>query len=407
MFASNRSLQALVAAEVISSTGSAMSFVALPWFVLVTSGSATRMSVVLGAEVLPMALFGIPSGSLVSRLGSRVTMLASDALRAPLIALVPILHWAGVLTFPLLLVIVFLAGVFITPYATAQRTVIPELFGDDETIVAKASGLFGGAAQLPIVIGPAIAGVLIAAFGAPVLLVIDGATYVVAFVLVALLVDAGRRLPPDDESNGVLAGVRYLAKDRLLGPMTLTLVVVDGAANALAVAVPLLAYTRYDRNPHVAGWIFTGFGVGAIVGSVVVMRALDRVQPIRLACFGIVAATLPLWLVAAKVSWPVVLGAIAVCGFFVPAVNAPFMGILTTRPPVALRAKVMTATLTASGLGNPLGRLAVGPVFSRYGNIGVWVGIAGGLSAGAALFVAAALRGSRPSAARVAAPPPG
>ena len=50
----------------------------------------------------------------------------------------------------------------------------------------------------------------------------------------------------------------------------------DGAANGITVAVPLLAYTRYDRDPHIAGWIFTAFGIGAITGSVLVMKLLDR-----------------------------------------------------------------------------------------------------------------------------------
>ena len=390
----NRTLAALVVAEIVSSTGSAMTFVALPWFVLVTSGSATRMSVVLAVEIVPMALFGIPSGSVVSRLGARTTMLASDLLRAPLVALVPVLHWAGQLTFGRLLAIVFALGIFTTPYISSQRSIIPELFGDDETLVAKASGLFGGAAQLPLVVGPAIAGVLIAWIGTPPLLVVDAGTFLFAFVTVLALVHGGRRLPADDSSHGVLAGVRYLARDRLLGPMTLTLIVLDGAANGFAVAVPLLAFTRYHRDPHVAGWIFTSFGVGAVLGSVVVMKLLDRFQPLRLACGGIVAVTLPIWIVAAPVSWPVACLAMLACGLFVPLVNAPFMGIISTRPPVALRAKVMTAVMTASGLGVPLGRLLVGPVYSAGGNAGVWIAIAGGTSLGAALFVAAALRGS-------------
>ena len=93
----------------------------------------------------------------------------------------------------------------------------------------------------------------------------------------------------------MLAGVRYLARDRLLGPMTLTLIVLDGAANGFSVAVPLLAFTRYDREPARRGWIFTAFGVGAILGSVLVDEAArPRSQPLRLACVGIVAATLPL-----------------------------------------------------------------------------------------------------------------
>ena len=112
----NLTLPALLTAEAVSSTGSAMTFVALPWFVLVTTGSPTKMSVVLAAEILPMALLGIPSGSVVARLGARTSMLVSDIVRAPLVALVPLLHWTGHLTFPLLVLIVFLLGIFMAPY---------------------------------------------------------------------------------------------------------------------------------------------------------------------------------------------------------------------------------------------------------------------------------------------------
>ena len=398
----SRTLTALLLAEVVSSAGSAMTFVALPWFVLVTSGSAARTSVVLAVEIAPMALLGIPSGSVIARLGARSTMLLSDALRAPLIALVPLLHWTGHLSFLLLLAIVFALGAFTAPYIASQRSIVPELFGDDERTVAKVSGLFGGATQLPLVIGPALAGVLVAAIGAPGVLVVDGATYLFAFVCVLLLVRGGKRVPADDDSRGVLAGVRYLTRDRLLGSMTLTVIVLDGAAGAIAVAVPLLAYARYHRDAHVAGWLFTGFGVGAVIGSVFVIKLLDRFQPLRLASAAILLATLPLWVIAATVPWPVAFAAVSTCGFFVPMVNAPLMGLLSTRPPLAVRTKVMTAVMTASGLGSPVGRL-VGPIFTRWGNGGVWVAIAGGLTAGSLLFVAAALRAGSQAAPATAA----
>ena len=113
-------------------------------------------------------------------------------------------------------------------------------------------------------------------------------------------------------------------------------------------------------------------------------------------------ATLPLWAIAADISWPVACAAVAVCGFFVPMVNAPMMGILSTRPPLALRAKVMTAVMTASGLGGPVGRLAVGPVYRAFGNAGVWIMVAGGLSVGAVLWIAAALRRQNSEVAGVA-----
>jgi predicted MFS family arabinose efflux permease len=290
---------------------------------------------------------------------------------------------------------VFLLGIFTAPYIASQRSILPEVLGDDERVVAKASGLFGGAQHLPIVVGPAIAGVLIAWLGTAPLLVVDGATFLFAFVVVLVLVRGGRPVVHDEDSRGVLAGVRYLVRDPLLGPLTLTIIVLDGAANGISVAVPLLAYTRYHRDPHVAGWIFTAFGIGAIVGSVVVVKLLDRFAALQLASFGIIAATVPLWVVVAPVQWPVVGAAVVVCGLFVPLINAPMMGMITTRPPVALRPKVMTAVMAASGSGGPLGRLLVGPLYRWHGNAAVWTEIAGGMTVGAVLFVAAALHTGR------------
>ena len=397
-------LLALLVAEAVSTLGTAMTFVALPWFVLVTSGSASRMSTVLAVEIAPMALLGIPSGSVIARLGARTSMLVSDAARAPLIALVPLLHWTGHLSYLLLLAIVFAMGVFTAPYIASQRTIVPALFDDDERTVSKVSGLFGGATQLPTLFGPVLAGVLVASFGPSSVLLVDGATYLFAFACVLLLVRGGKPVLPDEQSRGVLAGIRYLARDRLLGPVTLTLVLLDGAAGAIAVGVPLVAYSRYDQNPHVAGWLFGSFGIGAVIGSALVVKLLDRFDPLLLASTAILLATAPLWAIVGSIPWPAACAAIAVCGLFVPMVNAPFMGIITTRPPVALRAKVMTAVFTASGLGSPFGRYAVGPVFARWGNAGVWVEIAGGLTLGSLLFIAVTVAAWRSKASESSSP---
>jgi hypothetical protein len=206
----NRSLAALGVAELISATGSQMTFLALPWFVLATTGSATRMSVVLAVELLPVAVFGIPSGSVVSRLGSRRTMVASDLVRAPVVALVPVLHWAGGLSFGVLLALV-------------------------------------------IVFGPLLGGVLISWLGASSVLLVDAGSFLAACAIVLGAVRAGARVEAADDERGVLAGVRYLARDRLLGPMTLTVILLDATGNALFTSLPLLAFVRFHRDAHVAG----------------------------------------------------------------------------------------------------------------------------------------------------------
>ena len=89
----------LLTAEVVSSLGSQMTYLALPWFVLVTTGSASKMGIVLGVELLPIGLFGIPSGALVGKLGARRTMMVADGARAPLMVSIPLLHSAGMLSF--------------------------------------------------------------------------------------------------------------------------------------------------------------------------------------------------------------------------------------------------------------------------------------------------------------------
>jgi predicted MFS family arabinose efflux permease len=388
----NRTTVALLVAELVSMTGIQMTFVALPWFVLTTTGSVSKMSFVLAAEIAPMAIFGIPSGSLIVRLGARTTMLVSDLLRAPLMLLVPALYWTGALTFPLLLAVVFVLGLFSAPYFAAQRTIVPEVYGSDERVVSKVSAAFGGAAQVTLIVGPALGGVLVAAVGAPSVLLVDAATYVVAFVLVLTLVRAGRPVAQDESSRGVLAGVRFLARDRVLGPMTLTVILLDAAAAALFTSLPALAYLRFGQDPKVVGWLFAAFGIGALAGSVVAMRALEHFSPLRLAGAAMVLVVLPLWALVATLPWVAVGAVLLVCGLFVPLVNAPIMGMLSTRPPEALRAKVMTAVMTASALGGPAGRLVVGPMFVRWGIAAAYAMLAGAISLGALLFVLATLR---------------
>jgi len=388
----NRSTVALLTAELISTTGIQMTFVALPWFVLVTTGSVQKMSYVLAAEIAPMAIFGIPSGTVVARLGGRRTMLISDLLRVPLMMLVPLLHWAGELTFTNLIVIVFVLGLFSAPYFAAQRTIIPELYGSDEKIVSKVSAAFGGAQQVTLIVGPVLGGLLVAAFGPPAVLLVDAATYLVAFVLVLTLVHAGRPVPQDDSSRGLFAGVRFLARDRVLGPMTLTVILLDASAAALFTSLPALVYLRYGQDVKIVGWLFAALGIGALGGAVLAMKALDHFSPLRLAAGAMVLVVLPLWALVATLPWEAVGATLFACGVFVPLVNAPIMGLLTTRPPSALRAKVMTAVLTASALGGPAGRLVVGPMFADWGISAGYAVLAAAISVAALLFVLSTLR---------------
>ena len=137
----DRSFLALLAGEFVSRLGSQFTMLALPWFVLVTTGSPTRMGLVFAVELVPIAVFGIPAGAVVQKLGARTTMLISDGARVPIIAAVPLLHELGWLSFGLILLVAALSGLFSTTYFTCQRVVIPAVVGYDEQLIGQANSL--------------------------------------------------------------------------------------------------------------------------------------------------------------------------------------------------------------------------------------------------------------------------
>ena len=397
-----RPLVALLIAEIVSSLGTHMTYLALPWFVLVTTGSPARMTVVLGVQMLPIALFGIPSGTLVSRLGARRTMLLSDWARAPVMASIPVLHALDLLTFPLLLVCVFLLGCFIAPYFSSQRVILPELVGDDERSVGKANAIVEGAQRATSLLGPSAAGVLIALVGATNVLYIDAATFLFAALTLTLLVPQRPPVAPNEDSGGLLAGVRFLARDRILRTLGITALVLNGFGQMMAAGLPVLAYQDFGGSSRVAGIFFASFGAGAVVGTVLAMKVLGRVDPLRLGAFALIALTLPVFVLALDLpAWAVVV-ALFTSSVFSPLVNAPLIAMITMRTPEALRAKVMTAVLTFALLAGPAGLFAAGPILQVWGPHLVFAIVASAQLAASLFFASVALREPRQRA--VAAP---
>jgi MFS family permease len=389
----NRSLASLLVAELVSLTGSSMTFVALPWFVLITTGSTARMGWVLAAELVPVGLLGIPAGGVIGRLGAKVTMIVSDAARIPLMTAIPILHWTGHLSFPLLLGLVFLMGCFLAPYYASSRLVLPEVVGEDEQLVAQGSAFVQAATQLTQLGGPVLGGLLIAWISAPGVLLIDACTYAFSLVVILLFVRAGKRVAPDASARGVFAGLRYLARDRLLGPTLAAASILNLVAQGLVATLPVLVVRRYGADAKIVGFLFAAFGAGALIGSVLASQIVRKVPLMRLAAVGILAMALPLWALSISMPWELVIVVLAAFGLCAPLVNAPMLAVLTVRTPEALRPKVMTAVMTISGVVGPLGFLAAGQSLQYVSLTIVFLVVAVGFTIGAVAFSAAVTRG--------------
>jgi predicted MFS family arabinose efflux permease len=383
-------MRSILLAEGISSFGSQVTFIALPWFVLVTSGSATRMGLVFAVELLPVALLGLPSALVVQRLGVRRSMFTSDLLRGPVLAAVPVLYGLDRLTFPVLLVIVFALGVFSSPYVSAQRLLIPETFGEDEAMVVQGNGLLEGVIRLATLIGPAAAGGLISAMGAVNVLYVDAASYLLSFAILFTGLPKPRASlasAASGEGRGVFAGARFVLAQPLLRRVTLAALVFGLFFPPLLASLPVLTAERYSADPMVSGFLFAAWGAGAVIGTFGVMRFATRMAPVRMGAFAAIGVALPLWALALPLEhWQFGL-LLAVSGVFTPMLNAPVITLIMLRAPEDVRTQVITFVMTANLLAGPAGYALAGPALDTLGITPVLLTVAAGTSVAAALML--------------------
>jgi MFS family permease len=384
-------IRRVLVSDLVSRLGSRMSFLALPWFVLVTTGSAARMGLVFGAEILPVAVLGIPSARVIARLGVRRTVVGGDAAQAILVGLVPALWELRLLSFWVIVVLVLATGTVAAPYFAAQRLLLPEAVGDDEQALTGGMAVVEASTWGSQLLGPAIAGVLIVAIGALNVLWIDAASFVVSAVVLYGLPKPVTDLSGAAGSGGALAGARYAIKDPILLRLVLAATGYGIFIPFILMCLPVLADTSFGHSPRVAGALLAAWGGGAFLGTFAVMPAVQRIPPLRLGALGGIAMAIPLWFM--WISQPsYTLGILmAVSGLFVPMLNAPGLAILTSRPPAGLRTQVMTFFVTAATLAGPVAFIGAGFLLTHLGVRPVLIAIAIGTSV-CALILATLLR---------------
>jgi MFS family permease len=372
----------LVVARFVSLTGTNMTTVALPWFVLATTGSTVRMGLVLAVQLLPAAVLGTFSGTAVAAIGSRRTLILSDALRAPLLASVPALHWLGVLSFPVLLGIVAVIGFFAVPYAAAAQSMLPEIVGEDEKLVAQAVSTLQVAIQTTGVVGPVLAGVLIPWVGSPSLLLFDGSSYLVCAAVVLAFVHVGRVRPAAERARGLFVGVRALFGNPFLVAIAVAAFLAHVGLVGLFGTLPALAFRAF-HDARTAGALFSADAIGSIIGGLGTMWLTKRVAPVRLSVIGFAVMAAPVWLLAVATPFPLAMGVMFVFGLGGPLAVAPISAALTMRVDASLRPHVVAAFLALSSLGSPLGAAGAGYAIAHFGFHATYGILAALLSAGA------------------------
>jgi predicted MFS family arabinose efflux permease len=182
--------------------------------------------------------------------------------------------------------------------------------------------------------------------------------------------------------------------DSLLGPMMIAACVINFVAQGIVLGVQAIDYFRYDASGYDIAFLFGGFGVGALLGSVVAQQATQKIPLLELAAVAIVCMPLPLFLLAPRTPWPVATVIIAAFAFFAPLVNAPVIGLLTVRTPAELRPKVMTAVMTVATMAGPFGFITAGYLLRHVALGPFFIGLPALLTLGGLAFAAVLLRGS-------------
>src|SRR5688500_10389130 len=171
--------------RLISLFGDAFTLIALPWFVLQVTGSGTATAGILLTLQLPAILTSLVLGSLIDRFQPRTIMAIDNGLRTLIVGLIPILYWLGQLELWLLFLLTFLAGMLIPATEVGSRSILPDLVDDND--LEAANMLWSFSTNLSLVIGPAVAGLLVASFGGPSVLLIDAGTFAVMTIVAILL----------------------------------------------------------------------------------------------------------------------------------------------------------------------------------------------------------------------------
>jgi MFS family permease len=388
----NRGLLGVLARDIVSLTGSQMTLIALPWFVLTTTGSPGRMAIVFAVESASMAIFGFLGGNVAARLGPRRTMLASDACRAPLLLLIPLLHAVGALSFTLVLAIAAATAAFVTHSFAAKTSLVPELVGEDERVLAEANALLQGAQRITLFFGPALAGVLIATIGAANVLLLDAISFALGFVIVLTLVPRVAHIEQSEESRGLAAGFSFIARDRLLRPWTIAVIIGDVGWLVLFAAMPVLVVERFGENPALLGWIWGAWGLGAVLGNVISFRTVGSSDRLLIASVGEIFMVAPIWLLVMDIPAGAIVATMAVSGLANGISNPPVHAIFTLRTPRALRAKVWSVVVAATAVLAPVALAGAGVVFETDGFRPVILALVAVQTAAAIAFTTAGLR---------------
>ncbi|MEV4163879.1 MFS transporter [Nonomuraea dietziae] len=363
----NPDFMKLWAGESFSLIGTQVTVLAMPIVAfLLLNASVAEMGVLGALARLPMVLFFVV-GVWVDRMRRRPVLIWSDAARALMLATVPLLFLMDLLTLWWLYVVVFVMGVLGVLFEIAYRSYLPVLVPPEH--LGEGNSKLQLSDSLSKAIGPSLAGVLVAARSAPLVILIDVASYV-ASALCLLSIKKKEEAPQPDGGGSMLGAIRQGFSWVMTQPQVRPLAIATAVYSFFDIGILQTLYFPYvvDGVGVPAAWVggvLAVGGIGALIGAWLSVRLMKGIGPGPTMLWSTVVGNSalllvplaggPLWLALTMLGVAQLLVGLCAQVFMVNNIT-----VLQTSTPRELTGRVI-ATIWAMGLvPAPLGALVAG-----------------------------------------------
>lgn len=384
-------------AQLVSQIGTWMQSVAQAWLVLQLTDSPLRLGLIGTLQFGPMLLFSVVTGAIADRLPKRPLLMATQAALAAQALTLAGLVWSGHVQYWHVGVLATLAGFANTLDNPARQSFVVEMVGKDDVINAIA--LNSAAFNAARIIGPVVAGLLIARFGVVPAFVINGTSFLVVLATLGRVRAEGRPRRQGDTTirQEILEGLRYALRAPEIRLILAVLLVVSLCVFNFSIYVPLLARTVLGQGAEGFGFLMAAVGVGAVAGALTLGVAVRRSpSPALLFATAGVACAALMTISMVRHFWLAAL-ALFVTGFAGIITVAGCNTALQITAPDRLRGRVMSLHVLVFGGSVPFGAFVVGAISERWNvSTAFFVNGAAGLLALTALVAAWRMSERRP-----------
>lgn len=352
-----RPIAALISAEAFSITGTRLSTIAIPWLVLVTTGSALLTGLVAFAEMLPYVLLKALGGPLIDRVGAKRTAVVLDGLSVPVLALVPVLHLMDLLTIHLLIPVVVVLGALRGPSDGAKHALVPDVAERGGVPLERVTGLSGAVERFGSTVGAAVAGALVATLGPVAALAVNAGTFCASAGLLSWGVPAaGRNMEgsktaapePDPSTSRVRSyfadlseGWRFLRSEPVLVGITTMVALTNVLDQAFTVVLVPVWAKQTGGGAGAIGLVFAVFSGFSILGAVIASAWGARLPRLPVYVIAFLLTGLPRYLgLGLGAETGVLLAILAIGGLASGFINPILGAVVFERIPKPLRGRV-------------------------------------------------------------------